>query len=281
MPDTELVARSADVLLVSDRPLSGVKERLHADGAAVITAGMRGALRAAFQARPEVIVLGADPREPAGVEFLRGVRLLADTPVLMVGPAVPEEAVVTALREGADAYMSEPASLEELAARVAVLRRAASRHTTSRYRDGLLEIDFDAVRVTVAGKDLALSPLEYGLLAALVKAPNTVISAKRLHEEVWKGRSGGPGSVKVTLAYLRRRFAARGIPSPIKTVRGHGYRYEPQPVSQRVELALAAYERRFEPLEELRGPRGQKFFPTASAREELARALSTASDWGR
>ena len=243
-----------------------------------------GMLRTMYETRPEIIVLGGEPGDPVVLEALRGIRRLTSTPVLVIGKQqAPEEAVVGVLRAGADVYMTEPLAREEFAARVeALLRRARSATPApAHHRDDLLEIDFAAARVTVAGRELPLGPLEYRLLATLVETRDTVLTQQQLLERVWDDGSVPATRVKVTMGLLRNRFRAIGVQPPIKTVRGFGYRYTPQPIASesaaaigdRLEADLERFDALFAPLDQLRGPQGQRFFATAGARAELAEAL--------
>jgi len=284
---TKPEVRGRSALVVAARPLPDATAQLEAAGMAVAVADpSSGMLRTMYETRPEVIVLGGEPGDPVVLETLRGIRRLTNTPVLVIGKQAPEEAVVGVLRAGADVYMTEPLAREEFAARVeALLRRARSATPApTHHRDDLLEIDFDAARVTVAGRELPLGPLEYRLLATLVETRDSVLSQQQLLERVWDDGSVPATRVKVTMGLLRNRFRAIGVQPPIKTVRGFGYRYTPQPIasesataiSDRLEAEFERFDALFAPLDQLRGPQGQRFFATAGARAELAEALVSA-----
>jgi DNA-binding response OmpR family regulator len=84
--------------------------------------------------------------------------------------------------------------------------------------------------VTVAGQTVALTPLEFKLLATFVRNPNQVLSHDQLLELVWGDPlTGSRARTKLYVGYLRQKIAtAAAGDSPIETVRGFGYRYRPR-----------------------------------------------------
>jgi DNA-binding response OmpR family regulator len=82
----------------------------------------------------------------------------------------------------------------------------------------------------VGGRQIALTPLEFKLLAAFVRHPNQVLSHDQLLELVWgDAHTGSRARVKLYVGYLREKLAEAGVDeSPIETVRGFGYRYRPR-----------------------------------------------------
>jgi DNA-binding response OmpR family regulator len=92
--------------------------------------------------------------------------------------------------------------------------------------DELVTIDFGRASVTVAGKEVVLTPLEFRLLATFVRHPNQVLAPDQLLDLVWDDVGDSRGRVKLYVAYLRRKLEDAGV-QPIETVRGFGYRYRP------------------------------------------------------
>ena len=89
-------------------------------------------------------------------------------------------------------------------------------------RVGGLEVDERARRVVLDGIELALTPKEFDILAALVRDPGAVISRRRLLEEVWQTTwYGSTKTIDVHVGALRRKL---GDPGWIETVRGVGFR---------------------------------------------------------
>jgi DNA-binding response OmpR family regulator len=95
------------------------------------------------------------------------------------------------------------------------------------YADTLLTVDFRQRTVELGGEELALTPLEFRLLAAFVRYPRQVLSHDRLLELAWgDSRWVSREQLRLTVSYLRRKLGADGRQA-IETVRGFGYRYRP------------------------------------------------------
>jgi DNA-binding response OmpR family regulator len=110
----------------------------------------------------------------------------------------------------------------------ALLRRAGDRDGASEtYADAHLAIDFAGRAVTYGEREVALTPLEFRLLATFVRNPNQVLGRDQLLELVWGDSLGvSPGQVKLYVGYLRRKLDPKAPDStPIETVRGFGYLY--------------------------------------------------------
>jgi DNA-binding response OmpR family regulator len=222
--------KTARVLVVDDdddiRML--VRELLQRAGFEVLEeANGRAALRVFHASRPDLVVLDVAMPELSGWETLERIRELSDVPVLMLTAKDAEADRVRGLRSGADDYVTKPFARDELLARVeALLRRAGPREEpASSYADGLLAVDFAQRTVSVHGREVTLTPLEYNLLAAFVRHPNQVLSHVQLLELAWGDSSDvSRDQVKLYVGYLRRKLGTDGD-SPIETVRGFGYRY--------------------------------------------------------
>ena len=189
----------------------------------------RDALRTFHAERPDLVLLDVSMPELDGWQTLERIRELSDVPVLMLTAKAAEADRVRGLRGGADDYVAKPFAKDELLARVeALLRRARPRaEESTAYSDALVSVDFVQRTVSVRGQEVALTPLEYNLLAAFVRHPNQVLGHDQLLELAW-GDSGDVSrdQVKLYVGYLRRKLGA-GDDAPIETVRGFGYRYRP------------------------------------------------------
>jgi DNA-binding response OmpR family regulator len=187
-------------------------------------------LHALFNARPDIVLLDIGLPGLDGWGTLARIRQLTNVPVMMVSGQSSELEKVRALRGGADDYMTKPLGIQELLARTEVLLRRAARpdEESPTYADGLVEIDFRSAEVTVAKRRLMLTPLEFRLLAAFVRHPGEVLSARRLLELAWGDQALARERVKIYIGYLRNKFRDLGVDAPIETVRGFGYRYDAQ-----------------------------------------------------
>jgi DNA-binding response OmpR family regulator len=189
----------------------------------------RAGLRALHSSRPDLVLLDVNMPELDGWETLERIRDLTDVPVLMLTAHGEELERVRGLRAGADDYVTKPFGRQELLARVEALLRRASAKTRDEgqetYSDARLTIDYAQRGVTFDGAEVALTPLEFKLLATFVRHPRQVLSRDQLLDLVWGDAYGvSPDQVKIYVGYLRRKL---GSDAPIETVRGFGYRYRP------------------------------------------------------
>ena len=191
----------------------------------------RAGLKALYGHVPDLVVLDVTMPELDGWATLERIRDLTDVPVLMLTAHDAELERVRGLKAGADDYVVKPYGRQELVARVdALLRRRRDPGDSPRtYADGRLTIAFDQHVVRYDEREIALSPLEFQLLATFVRHPNQLLSRDQLLELVWGGTVGtSPDQVKIYVGYLRRKLNPEApADSPIETVRGFGYRYRP------------------------------------------------------
>ncbi|MGH3022133.1 MAG: response regulator transcription factor [Gaiellaceae bacterium] len=209
-----------------------VRELLERQGYDVSEASNgRDALRALYSSPPDVVLLDVSMPELDGWETLERIRDLSDVPVAMLTARAGELEKVRGLKAGADDYITKPFGRQELLARIeAMLRRAGSRgRTQETYADALLAVDFAQRSVAVHGNDVALTPLEFRLLAAFVRHPGQLLAHDQLLELVWGDSfAASRDQVKLYVGYLRRKLTSAGADgSVIETVRGFGYRYRP------------------------------------------------------
>jgi DNA-binding response OmpR family regulator len=227
------VKPAARVLVVDDEPdirtlLRNLLER--AGYAVEEAADGRAGLRSFFASSPDLVILDVTMPELDGWTTLERIRDLSDVPVLMLTARSGELERVRGLTHGADDYVAKPFGRQELLARVqALLRRAGGRRheVEERYADRFVSIDYANRAVAVGDRAVALTPLEFKLLATFVQNPNQVLARDQLLELVW-GDSFGVSSdqVKLYVGYLRRKLVPdEPEATPIETVRGFGYRY--------------------------------------------------------
>ena len=202
---------------------------LAAEGYRVAEAGNgEEALLLVAEEAPDLVILDWMMPDLSGIEVCR--RLKSDPatraiPVIMLSARGEEADRVRGLETGADDYVSKPYSMAELMARIrANLRRVrpASVGGLLEYRD--LRLDGETHRVTRAGRELALSPTEFRLLAALMEKPGRVLSRERLLDRVW-GRDihVETRTVDVHVGRLRKALCRHGGEDLLRTVRGAGY----------------------------------------------------------
>ena len=192
----------------------------------------RAGVRSFYAAAPDLVILDVTMPELDGWATLERIRDLSDVPVLMLTARDAELERVRGLTQGADDYVAKPFGRQELLARVqALLRRSAKAprgEEETRYADDYLSIDYANRGVSVGDRPVALTPLEFRLLAALAQHGNQVLSREQLLELVWRDPYAvSADQVKLYVGYLRRKLDPEAPDSvPIETVRGFGYRYK-------------------------------------------------------
>jgi len=187
-------------------------------------------LRKFFASRPDLVVLDVSMPGMDGFEVLQRIRDLSDVPVLLLTAHGVEMEKVRGLKSGADDYVTKPFGRQELAARVEALlrRRGEPEAAPEVVSDSLCEVDFVQAKASVRGHQLSLTPLEFRLLAAFVRNPNQVLSQDQLLEHAWSTSSNASREqVKLYVGYLRRKLREAAEVEPLETVRGFGYRYNP------------------------------------------------------
>ena len=227
--------KRASVLVIDDdADIRGLlRELLGRAGYEVVdSSNGREGLRALYGSAPDLVLLDVSMPEMDGWQTLERIRDVSEVPVIMLTARTPELEKVRGLKAGADDYVTKPFGRQELLARVeAHLRRSGDRvEQPGTYADGLVTIDFAQREVTVAGQEVALTPLEFKLLSTFVRNPNQVLSHDQLLELVWgDSLTGSRARTKLYVGYLRQKLAvADSGQSPIETVRGFGYRYRPR-----------------------------------------------------
>lgn len=224
------------VLLIEDnRDLAfGLRNNLEIEGYEVETAedGKAG-LEAFARRNPDLLILDLMLPELDGFRVLQSLRKQGHaTPILILTAKGEEADKVRGLRMGADDYVTKPFGLLELLARVEALlrrmqdRRAVGSVTIGVQRFGDVEVDPAARTVCRASQTVDLSPKEFDLLLALLRARGAVVPRLQLLREVW-GYSAAVVSrtVDTHIAELRRKLEQNpASPRHILTVRKTGYR---------------------------------------------------------
>lgn len=182
------------VLVVDDEQqiLRAMRMSLPARGYEVRTAaGGAEALDEIRKEMPDLIILDLAMPKISGLEVCRCVRKSSSVPIIVLSAKELESDKVAALDMGADDYVTKPFGLDELLARMrAVLRRAPAPDTRSRLLEaGDLTIDNDTRRVTVAGREVKLTPKEFEVLKYLATNAGKVVTQRALLQAVWGSES--------------------------------------------------------------------------------------------
>ncbi|HEV8436870.1 MAG TPA: response regulator [Methylomirabilota bacterium] len=190
----------------------------------------RDGLAEAATRQPDVIILDLGLPDLDGLEIIRRVREWTTVPIIVLSARDQEGDKIKALDLGADDYVSKPFGVGELLARMrAALRHAAiasQQRMEPVFTLGALQVDVMRRRVSVAGAEVHLTPIEYKLLTALVRHAGNVVTHRQLLKEVW-----GPNYedqahyLRVFMLQLRRKLEADPArPRYLRTEPGVGYR---------------------------------------------------------
>jgi len=191
------------------------------------------AVARAVEHRPDLIVLDLMLPQINGMEVMRILREDEglSCPIILLTSKSEESDRLVGLRRGADDYVVKPFSPAELVARVeAVLRRILpSGGEQESITHGDLAIEPSRRTVTLEGKEIPLTQLEFDLLLFLASHPGQVFSRDRLMEEVWsQDFYTDTSTVTVHIRRLRAKLESDpGRPEHVETVWGVGYRFRP------------------------------------------------------
>lgn len=222
------------VLVVDDEPqiLRALRINLKARGFDVTTASSgAGALRAAAETNPQVVILDLGLPDIDGFDVLAGLRGWTRVPVIVLSARTDASDKVAALDAGADDYVTKPFGMDEFLARLrAAVRRGAAVPPTAEQpvvEAASFTVDLAAKRVTRAGTEVHLTPTEWGIVEMLVRNEGKLVGQKELLQEVW-GPSYGTQThyLRVYLAGLRRKLEPDPAhPRHLLTETGMGYRF--------------------------------------------------------
>jgi len=184
----------------------------------------------AFRAsKPDVVLLDLMLPGRDGIDVCRAIRAESGTPIVMLTAKSDTIDVVVGLESGADDYIVKPFKPKELVARI----RARIRRTDDIGSQVLtindLTIDINGHTVRRGSEVLALTPLEFDLLACLAKRPGQVFTREALLQEVWGYRHAADTRlVNVHVQRLRAKIERDPeVPEIVLTVRGVGYKAGP------------------------------------------------------
>jgi two-component system KDP operon response regulator KdpE len=221
------------VLLVEDDPQIRrfLRATLVSQGLRPIEAATGGeGLQETARSVPDLVVLDLGLPDMDGLEVIRRLREWSKVPIVVLSARGQERDKIQALDAGADDYVSKPFGVGEFLARVRVaLRRSAQvpgEAAEATFSVAELTVDLARRQVVVAGQPVHLTPIEYRLLATLVRHAGKIVTQHQLLNEVW-----GPGHteqahyLRVYAAQLRRKLEANPArPRYLLTEPGVGYR---------------------------------------------------------
>lgn len=174
-----------------------------------------------------------------GITMTVQLRQKYDFPVIMLSAKSEETDKVIGLNIGADDYVTKPFTPLELLARVnsqlrrytKFLNKGGTQQTDERvYVIGGLELNEDTVTVSVDGNPVKMTPMEFKILALLMKNPGRVFSAEEIYERVWNEKAVNTDTIMVHVRNIRDKIEINPKdPKYLKVVWGVGYKIEKQP----------------------------------------------------
>lgn len=183
---------------------------------------------------PDVVLLDLGLPDIDGMDVLKQVREFSMVPVIVISARIQEGEKVSALDAGADDYITKPFGTSELLARI----RTALRHSqvpaqggsSSVYRCGDLVIDFDKRLVTIAGREIHLTQIEYKLVSLLAQNAGKVLTYDYIINHIWGPYADSNNQIlRVNMAHIRRKMEENPAdPKYINTEIGVGYRMHEQ-----------------------------------------------------
>jgi two-component system KDP operon response regulator KdpE len=220
------------VVVIEDDPQMRrfLRTGLGAQGFQVFEAatGRQGLVEAGVR-KPDLVILDLGLPDLDGVDVVKALRAWTRLPILILSARGAEQDKIEALDAGADDYLVKPFGLGELLARLRVALRHAALAPAAQgetFSTGNLRVDLQRRLVYVDDEEIHLTPIQYRLLAVLVKHAGKVLTHRQLLKEVW-----GPAYVdhahylRIYMSQLRQKLEADPArPRYLLTESGVGYR---------------------------------------------------------
>lgn len=219
------------LLIVEDDPKLGrMLRRLLEDDRHVVETATDGRTGLDFALGAEgldALILDIGLPDISGLEVARRLRAAGSSlPILALTARDAISDRVAGLDAGADDYLVKPFAYEELSARLRAISRRASSATSrpgGKLQSGPIVLDEALRSVSVAGREIQLSPREFSLLEAFLRHPGRVMTRDQLLDHAWPyGVAVTANAVDTYVHYLRDKLGPAG--GQIETVRGVGYR---------------------------------------------------------
>lgn len=222
------------VLVIDDEHQIGsaIRSALERRGDEVLVAhtGAEG-LEMIATTQPDLLVLDLHLPDRDGTEIVRRVRPWYTDPILVLSGVTDERSRVEALDAGADDFLAKPFGLAELQARLRALQRrvgGSEDGVPTQVSYGDLRIDLAARSLSVAGREVLLTPTEWRLLVAFVGNPSVLLTHQQLIADVWS-QGYGDESRQTLRAHIRSLRSKIGDPAAapvyIRTENRVGYRW--------------------------------------------------------
>ena len=188
----------------------------------------QAALDLARTENPDMAILDVMMPQLNGYEVTRALHRYSDIPILILSAKSQDNDKILGLNLGADDYVAKPFNPVEIVARVKAQLRRAARTGGEVVRVGDLALDLTAMQLEKAGMPIPLTPMEYKILAILMRSPGRIFTKVQLYEgAAGEYFEGDDNTMMVHISKLRDKIEDDPKnPRYIRTVRGLGYRFE-------------------------------------------------------
>jgi two-component system KDP operon response regulator KdpE len=219
----------AGILIVDDEPpiLHVLQVLLRGAGYSVETAATASeALSKAATRLPAAVILDLLLPDGHGADVCRELRKWTGVPILVLSAVTDESAKVAALDAGADDYVTKPFSGDELLARLRATLRRVSASGEPVLEVGELKIDLEKRFVTMVGRAVSLTPIEYELVCLFARHAGKLLTHPTILREIWgPGHEEESNYLHVHVSHLRRKLEPDPVrPRYLLTEPGVGYR---------------------------------------------------------
>lgn len=186
------------------------------------------ALALAREQPPDMAILDIMMPHMNGFELTRALRKYSDVPILILSAKSQDNDKILGLNLGADDYIAKPFNPVEIVARVKAQLRRAARAGGNVLTVRELSLNTDTIQLTKNGQNIPLTPMEYKILALLMRAPGRIFTKIQLYEgAVGTYFEGDDNTMTVHISKLRDKIEDDPRnPRYIITVRGLGYKIE-------------------------------------------------------
>ncbi|MGH2402433.1 MAG: response regulator transcription factor [Candidatus Limnocylindria bacterium] len=218
---------SLRILVIDDEPaLIGAVAALVGSVGHRVSAAYDGneALRRFDADAPDLVILDLAMPGLDGIAVCREIRARGTTPIIVLSGEGQEAAKVEALDAGADDYVTKPFGKDELLARIRAVTRRRAEGPAPTAAGGSLRIDRRRHEAWAGDTLLPLTPIEFALLEALLRAGGDLVTHEELLQAGWRGEPDpDPLWIKPHLARLRTKLREAGaaLPTPVRSL---GYR---------------------------------------------------------
>ena len=177
--------------------------------------------------KPDIIILDLGLPDIDGIKVIEHIRAWSEVPIIVVSARSEDTDKITALDKGADDYLTKPFSVEELLARLRVIKRRlikAENPSVTEFVNGSLRINYVSGCAYLDDAELHLTPIEYKLVCLLAKNVGKVLTHQYIIQNVWGSTAdNNEASLRVFMATLRKKLND-SQQSLIQTHIGIGYR---------------------------------------------------------